>query len=441
MKPWRWMMLCLGCLALAGCRANSYRTMLEQESRQWEDRYYVVKDRLDECQAVLESTRQKNLELEQASGCPGSVKGSGSSGLRDALIFPGLMGKSSGGKASGTGRPSGPLTPPSIEGFSSDRFQKIEPDTPTAEEIRPGDPQKPNALPVDPDSVAPPFMPTAPKQSLAPPAGASSESYRDGGPGSEAPPFKQPAPSKPLKHCEPRKLQDPVLPPDTKIKLPGDQSTPKPQAKRSMNLSGDSSQVARIELIGLPSDGYNLDGRPGDDGVQFVLQPRDQNGKTLDAAGPISIVIVDPLPAGKSTRLARWDLTPGQAAGYYDRSPQGFHLRLPWPASTPKHSRLRLFARYTTADGRKVQAEKAISVALATDKTPNWGIDPPPQLSQSTATQQSPVTPHSTLTIQSPPAVTPQPQQRPRVAAQTRQAKPPKAPPRRKRPVWSPDRP
>ncbi len=340
MKPWLWTMLCLGCLALAGCRANSYQTMLEQESRQWEDRFYVVKDRLDQCQAVLDATRQRNRELE------GDVGGPTSSDLHDAIIFPGLKSKSSGA-----------LAPPSIEGISSDRFQKVTPDSlplKTPEKIEPGNSQPPA---------------TSPPQ-----------------PGSDAPLFKE--------------LD----------------SSPKTDMYRGSSLSGDSREVARIELIGMTTDGYDSDSRPGDDGVRFVLQPRDTNGKTVDAAAPISIVVVDPLPQGKSVRLARWDLTPQQAAGYHDRSPRGFHLRLPWPGATPKHSRLRLFARYTTADGREVQAEKAITVAIAGEQAPNWSIDPPPELSQlpTTATPQA----------------RQQPDQ-PRVAAQ----------PRRKRPVWSPDRP
>ena len=44
-------------------------------------------------------------------------------------------------------------------------------------------------------------------------------------------------------------------------------------------------------------------------------------------------------------------------------SQQGIHLRLPW-VSTPAHDRLKVFVRYTTRDGRKLQAERLIGVAL-----------------------------------------------------------------------------
>lgn len=401
MKPWLWMTLCLGCLALAGCRANSHRAMLEQESRQWEDRYYVVKDRLDQCQSELCSVRERNHELEESSDHVGS------SGSRDSTI-PGQA-------------------PLNNKGMSSDRLQKIQSGLPP---LRTPESIKPDGH-VDPESVAPPFVPGAPKPPTIPSDGVA--------PGSEAPRFTPPGSGKPR-----NQLQNPILPRETKLPLPGDNPPPMPDTKKGSNLSGDSSEVARIELIGMPTDGFDSDGRPGDDGVRFVLQPRDSNGRTVDAAGPISVVVVDPLPEGKSVRLARWDLTPDQAAGYHQRSPSGFHLRLPWTAKEPKHSRLRLFARYTTADGRKVQAEKAITVATAGQKPSNWSIEPQPELSQSAATQTSPTKPSATMaTKPSPKEVSrakPQPAQ-PRIAAQPRQAQQQQAPPKRKRPVWSPDRP
>jgi hypothetical protein len=40
----------------------------------------------------------------------------------------------------------------------------------------------------------------------------------------------------------------------------------------------------------------------------------------------------------------------------------GLHLRLKW-RSLPEHDRLKVFVRYTTRDGRKLQAEQVIAVA------------------------------------------------------------------------------
>ncbi len=384
MKPWVLMTLCLACSAAAACRSNSYRTTLEQESRQWEERFYVAQDRLEECENMLEAALQRNSELENAAG-----RGGGASG-------PAVS------------KSPGSLEPPSIEGFSPDRLQKSPPDKLNRgasgkrdfEEVAP--PADGSAGQSEADSVAPPFNPPAPGQK-------SPQDFNDSKPLPEAPQFEPSAPAAP---GEPRRLEEPILPGLEPQTPPADRNT---GVDDYPALPDDNREVAQVEIIGMASDGFEADGRAGDDGVQFVLQPRDGQGRPIDAAGPISVVIVDPLPEGKSVRVARWDLTTRQAAGYHDPSLQGFHLQLPWPASQPKHSRLRLFVRYTTADGRNVQAEKEIAVNLLDGRRP----------AESVARRDPPVQPGVAAPVY-----------QERVLAQ-----PPQSEPRRKRPEWSPERP
>ena len=365
MKPWLWMTLCLGCLAVAGCRTNQARTMLERESRQWEEQYYIAQDRLEECQCMLDAALGSDRELEKPAGRFGP-SGSPTAGKTPA-----------------------DMAPPSIQGLSEDRFQKSPPasfksEPPSGlEEVEP----PANSLPDQPDadSIAPPYNP-GPAIKL--PGGNSDQKSMP-----EAPRFQPPGPKSPA-------------------------------PKSPLSLSGDSREVAHVELIGMSSDGFNADGRPGDEGIQFVLQPRDGDGRPIAATGPVSVVVVDPLPAGKSVRVARWDLSARQTAGYLDRSPQGFHFRLPWPSTEPKHSRLRLFTRYTTSDGRVIEAAKAIEVNLPGQQAPARAIARPPRQTNQQIAQQA------------------APPDRPRVAAaQPRQSKPSsQRPTSRQRPVWSPER-
>ena len=48
------------------------------------------------------------------------------------------------------------------------------------------------------------------------------------------------------------------------------------------------------------------------------------------------------------------------------------HLTMAWPGDPPAHHKLHLFVRYVTADGRKLQADQPIEVALAGDRTTRW---------------------------------------------------------------------
>jgi len=126
----------------------------------------------------------------------------------------------------------------------------------------------------------------------------------------------------------------------------------------------DSAAVARITLNRTLTGGFDLGDPPGDDGLAVVVEPRDARGKLVSAAGPISVAVLDPGLAQSAARVAQWDLTARQVAALYRRIPEGegFFLRLAWPSARPVHSRLHLFVRYTTRDGRQLEARREIDL-------------------------------------------------------------------------------
>jgi hypothetical protein len=159
--------------------------------------------------------------------------------------------------------------------------------------------------------------------------------------------------------------------------------------------SGDSRQVASIVLDRILTGGISEESGSGDQGILVVVEPRDRKGRTIDAPAEMSVVVIDPAVEGDAARVARWDFTPAETAA----------LTTVWPADPPAHNKLHLFVRYVTADGRKLQAERPIEVALAGDKTARWNPDQEPEDNA-----------------------------QPRMAARAEQTKP-------RRPAWSPERP
>jgi len=126
----------------------------------------------------------------------------------------------------------------------------------------------------------------------------------------------------------------------------------------------DNSQVAQITLHPALTGGIGTGSRTGDEGLLVVVEPRDFSGNIVNVPGDISVALLDPALAGEQARLARWDFAAADTQGMIRTgSQQGIHLRLPW-TSTPAHDRLKVFVRYTTRDGRKLQVERLISVAL-----------------------------------------------------------------------------
>ncbi len=109
-------------------------------------------------------------------------------------------------------------------------------------------------------------------------------------------------------------------------------------------------------------------GASGDQGLLVVVEPRDQAGNILLAPGQTSVALIDPALTGEQARLARWDFSAADTERALHRGAEpGIHLRLPW-RYVPSHDRLKVFVRYNTRDGRKLQAEQTIAVALGDDE-------------------------------------------------------------------------
>ena len=202
----------------------------------------------------------------------------------------------------------------------------------------------------------------SPLRSTAPP--------RNSPPENTPPPdtFRSPRIELPGESLPPNQIPDTLRVPDGS-RTPGDAprrvAPPGGGGSTQWKASGDNSQVAQITLHPSLTGGVNNGGRAGDEGLLVVVEPRDFSGNIVDTAGDVSIALLDPALSGEQARLARWDFTAAQTAGMVrSGSQRGIHVQVPWNSAAPAHDRLKVFVRYTTRDGRKLQAERVIGVAL-----------------------------------------------------------------------------
>ena len=155
-----------------------------------------------------------------------------------------------------------------------------------------------------------------------------------------------------------------VLPPSGPTSRGSSSSGPSQWSPAGGQPLADNSPVAQITLHPALTGGIGVGGQPGDEGLLVVVEPRDFGGNIINAPGAIAVALLDPALTGEQARLARWDFAATETQGMIHTGSQpGIHLRLPW-TSTPAHDRLKVFVRYTTRDGRRLQAERLISVAL-----------------------------------------------------------------------------
>jgi hypothetical protein len=314
MKSWRLAILPLLALAASGCNPGQHRaevTVLTNEYRDLEDNFYqqqaAMKDlcqQLDACRKDLDDCRRENRRL-QGLG-PSSPETTSR-----ALAAP----------ATDT------VKPPIVE---------------LPEGLR-------NSAPSSGPGASGPLK--APEEETQPTTVAPLSPYP---PSSVAPPATDPAA---------KTLPDDSSPPASAMRS----VSPAPPLGRA--VQGDNTKVVAITLHPIVAGGRGADQPSGGDGIALWIEPRDQAGHQVRAAAPVAVVVLDPDPSmvGQAARVARWDFASEATAAFYRKTPtaEGIFLELTWPGEPPKHRTLEVFVRYTTDDGRKIEARRTIRIDLA----------------------------------------------------------------------------
>jgi hypothetical protein len=135
-------------------------------------------------------------------------------------------------------------------------------------------------------------------------------------------------------------------------------------------------RITHVHINPQQTGGSEFDPKPGDDGILLVVEPRNRSEAFVPLAGPLTVVVLDyaKRDAGDEARIARWELTAKQVdQSLRNNSTQrGIFLRLPWGEDRPKSSRLMVAVRYSTADGRVLEATRDIFITLPGQLSQRW---------------------------------------------------------------------
>jgi hypothetical protein len=375
MKPWPLVVVVGGLLATAGCRTDPAIPILERQLRLQEDEIYRLRAALD-----------------QTQDC-GPV-------CSDREVGP--SGSRSRGEAepNGSRRRHGPapsgMAPPAVEVPS-------EPSGQLPDVLKSPAGSRPSGVPEVPENLRGPSPPLGP-QPNRPPKPSTDRSF------------------------SPQQGDDdgPMLEPEVGgvTARPGKFTLASLAASGvPITPSGDSRRVAAIVLNRTLTGGIGVQGASGDQGLLVVVEPRDRAGRVVDAPAEISVVVLDRALEGDAARVARWDFTAAETAAMFRRTgaAAAIHLTTAWPGDPPVHRQLHLFVRYVTADGRKLQTDMPIEVALSGDRTTQWNrSDRPPERSPAAESVEQPLAS--------------------RVPGPSPQMAPRRDDGRPRRPVWSPER-
>lgn len=373
-------------VALAGCRSDPRIALLERELREQEDEIYRLQAELEEYDEALCQADARRVALEDAL-CE-REKPARSAPAADAMA-PTLRAPANGPAHSMPEPPAAKPAPPT--------------------EIPPPRPRTPVPLPPSPGS-----RPASP-----PEVGGSIEEID---PSALQPP-KVELPTRGQSQPPPT-LQLPMKSGDDPRKSAVDgprfepvaQATPLPAAQTPQVPNTEVSQIV-LERGG--SGGFDVDHQPGDEGIAVLVQPRDAAGTPVEAPAAISVTVVDPAIQGDAATIGRWDFTAAEVGRSFRSGAelQGHQLEMLWPAGLPRHGDLQVQIEYTTDDGRTLQTDGWITVALPGRQSTRW----------------VPVAPRSS----EPPQVADEPQRTRDSAVQPASAIEPAS---SERPSWSPDR-
>jgi hypothetical protein len=140
-------------------------------------------------------------------------------------------------------------------------------------------------------------------------------------------------------------------------------------------------QITSLYLDPARTGGLEKDRKPGDEGIQLVFEPRNEDNDFVPIPGRVSAVLLDP---ETRERVARWEVDKEEVALALQRARtgEGIELAMPWKEEAPENSRLHLFVRYWLPDGKALQADREVTIAphgqLASRWTPRTKDRPEP---------------------------------------------------------------
>ena len=118
----------------------------------------------------------------------------------------------------------------------------------------------------------------------------------------------------------------------------------------------------------------DFDGSPGDDGLVVVVEPRNANGRYVPLPGAIQIVALDTNRIDADAEIARWSINVDQAAREMrdTAAGRGIYMELRWPDDPPDVPQLKVFIRYETTDGRRLEASRRVTVSRPDKISDRW---------------------------------------------------------------------
>ena len=131
---------------------------------------------------------------------------------------------------------------------------------------------------------------------------------------------------------------------------------------RSYSNNRTRSSATEITINRSQTSGQDVNGSPGDEGLNLLLQTKDINGQIVLQAGELIVSLIDPK---QRQRIGFWRFLAGETELFFvdkNDGTGGILLHLPWDESVPRHSRLLVHIQFVTEDGRTLTTSSDVLI-------------------------------------------------------------------------------
>jgi hypothetical protein len=145
----------------------------------------------------------------------------------------------------------------------------------------------------------------------------------------------------------------------------------------SRRASKSAANITEVVINRDVTRGHDVDGIPGDEGIDLLIQPRTSNGRIEYQTGELTVSVIDPAVSPDRQRIGLWKFLPGETELFFandERGDRGILLHLPWDQSTPTNNKLRVHVRLITPDGRTFKTSTELRIK---PPAPGYSADNP----------------------------------------------------------------
>jgi hypothetical protein len=135
--------------------------------------------------------------------------------------------------------------------------------------------------------------------------------------------------------------------------------------------TGMPFQPLKEVILGSGTGGADNDSQPGDESLQVVLVPRDEDNSAVKVPANVVVLAYEVARNGTKTPIGRWDVCADQLRKTWRGGlfATGYYLLLQWD-QVPAYEKVRIAVRVQTLDGRVFEADKDVTVRVLPGTVP-----------------------------------------------------------------------